>query len=58
MFVKSTIEHHTAVITVIVLHQVNFFHNNSIAIILWATSMVDTDSPNFNDSYNKGYFIR
>lgn len=36
----------------------DFFHNQSIAVILWATSMVDTDSPNFNESYNNGYFIR
>ena len=40
------------------LHKVDFFHNQSIAVILWATSMVDTDSPNFNESYNNGYFIR
>lgn len=38
--------------------QVNYFHSKNIRIILWATSMVDRDSSNFQEAYNNGYFIK
>ncbi len=44
----------------IIIHsiQIEFFHSKSIRVILWATSMVDTDSSNYQEAYDKGYFIR
>ncbi|KAL5473375.1 hypothetical protein EMCRGX_G027852 [Ephydatia muelleri] len=37
---------------------VEFFHSKGIRVILWVTSAVDTDSPNFQEAYDNGYFIR
>jgi alpha-D-xyloside xylohydrolase/trinucleotide repeat-containing gene 6 protein len=33
-------------------------HDQSIRVILWATSMVNTDSSNFADGDQKGYYIK
>lgn len=38
--------------------QIEFFHSKSIRIILWATSMIDTDSSNYNDAYDNEYLIK
>ncbi|CAI8035554.1 Myogenesis-regulating glycosidase [Geodia barretti] len=37
---------------------VDFFHSKDIKIILWATSMIDTDSTNYDEANSKGYLIR
>jgi hypothetical protein len=37
---------------------VDFVHQQDARIILWATSMVDTDSSNYAECVSKGYFIR
>eukprot|EP00731_Ephydatia_muelleri_P029081 Em0020g725a len=37
---------------------VEFFHSKGIRVILWVTSMVDTDSSNYQEAYDNGYFIR
>lgn len=36
----------------------DFFHSKGIKVILWATSMIDTDSSNYQEAYDNGYFIR
>ena len=38
--------------------QVEFFHSKNIRVILWATSMIDTDSSNYQDAYDKQYLIK
>lgn len=36
---------------------VDMLHSMNIRIIFWITSMVDTDSPNFQEGYDAGYYI-
>jgi hypothetical protein len=36
---------------------VDFFHSKDIKIILWATSMIDTDSTNYDEAHSKDYLI-
>jgi len=38
--------------------QVEVFHSKGVRVIMWAASMVNTDSPNYQDAYNNKYFIR
>ena len=46
-------------IYVIILNfQVEFFHSKGIKVILWATSMINTDSSNYQEAYDNKYFIR
>jgi alpha-glucosidase (family GH31 glycosyl hydrolase) len=33
------------------------FHALGVRVILWATSVVDTDSPNFQEGKDRGYFL-
>lgn len=37
---------------------VSAMHAQNVKVILWATSMVDTDSSNFNVCESKNYYIR
>ena len=37
---------------------VDQMHAKSVRVILWATSMIDTDSPNYAEAAAKGYFVR
>jgi alpha-glucosidase (family GH31 glycosyl hydrolase) len=37
---------------------VDFFHSKSIKIILWATSMINTDSSNYQEAHDEDYLIR
>ncbi|EGD82550.1 hypothetical protein PTSG_03202 [Salpingoeca rosetta] len=34
------------------------FHKMGVRVIFWITNMIDTDSPNYQDGYNKGYYVR
>ena len=38
--------------------QVDFFHSKDIRVLLWATSIVNIDSSNYQEAYNKEYFMR
>ena len=38
--------------------QVEFFHSKNIRVILWATSMIDTDSSNYQEARDKEYMIK
>ena len=38
--------------------QVDFFHSKNIRVILWATSMINTDSSNYQEAHDKEYLIR
>ena len=38
--------------------QVESFHSKGVRVIMWMASMVNTDSPNYQEAYNKKYFIR
>lgn len=46
------------IIVLSVSPQINHFHSKNIRVILWATSMVDNDSPNFQEAYDNGYLIK
>ena len=37
---------------------IQHFHSQNIRVILWATSIVDTTSSNYQEGYNNKYFIR
>ena len=37
---------------------VEYFHSKHIRIILWATSMIDTDSSNYNEAHKKKYLLQ
>lgn len=32
-------------------------HANNIKVMCWATNLVNIDSPNYKDGYNKGYYL-
>jgi alpha-glucosidase (family GH31 glycosyl hydrolase) len=32
-------------------------HAMGVRVILWATSMIDTDSPNYKEGLDNGYFV-
>ena len=38
--------------------QIESLHIKKIRIILWVTSMIDTDSSNFNDTVKFGVLVR
>ena len=37
---------------------IEFFHSHNMSIILWTTSMIDTDSSNYAEAHSKGYLLR
>jgi alpha-glucosidase (family GH31 glycosyl hydrolase) len=37
---------------------VNTFHNLGVRVILWVTSMIDTDSSNYAEAVAKGYIVK
>ena len=37
---------------------IDTFHSMNIRVIYWITSMVDTDSPNYQYGYDNGYYIK
>lgn len=37
---------------------IQFFHSKNIRIILWVTSMIDTDSSNYQEAHDNEYMIR
>ena len=34
------------------------FHSQGIKVIVWATSMVNTDSSNYKEGFEKGYYVK
>lgn len=34
------------------------FHSLNISVLLWATSMINTDSSNFQDARDNGYLLK
>lgn len=47
---------HKSVCFLLVLAQ--GFHNQGIKVIVWATSMVNTDSSNYKEGFEKGYYVK
>ena len=37
---------------------IDTLHDMNIRVIFWITSMVDTDSPNFQQGYDSNYYIK
>ncbi len=37
---------------------IDAFHSMNIRVIFWITSMVDTDSPNYQYGYDHDYYIK
>jgi alpha-D-xyloside xylohydrolase/trinucleotide repeat-containing gene 6 protein len=37
---------------------IDTLHDLNIRVIFWITSMVDTDSPNYQEGYDNGYYIK
>ena len=37
---------------------IDTLHDLNIRVIFWITSMVDTDSPNYQEGYDSGYYIK
>ncbi|XP_065826338.1 alpha-glucosidase 2-like isoform X2 [Oscarella lobularis] len=37
---------------------IDYFHSKNISVILWATSMIDTDSPTYQEGFNNSYYLK
>ena len=37
---------------------VEYFHSKKIRVILWATSMINTDSSNYKEAHDKKYLLK
>lgn len=37
---------------------IDYFHSKSIRVIFWTTSMIDTDSSNYDEAQSNGYLMR
>ena len=37
---------------------VDSFHNMKVRVILWVTSMINTDSSNYKEAHSRGYLLR
>ncbi|XP_062507838.1 alpha-glucosidase 2-like [Corticium candelabrum] len=37
---------------------IEYFHSKQIKVIVWTTSMVDVDSPNYNEGLSNGFYVR
>ena len=43
---------------ILVLTQIDYLHSKSVRVVLWATSMIDTDSSNYQQAHDNGYMIK
>ena len=34
------------------------FHNMGVRVIFWITNMIDQDSPNYQEGYDNGYYVK
>ncbi|XP_064406980.1 alpha-glucosidase 2-like [Halichondria panicea] len=37
---------------------IDYFHSKSVRVVLWATSMIDTDSSNYQEAHDNDYMIK